>query len=220
MIARELNFIYIDSGAMYRSVALFCLENNFCENASIDLKKLMEKLPSLHITFRSNHNTGIQETYLNGRNVEEEIRSIRVSEVVSQLSKIKDVRQHLVKLQRKLADSHNHEISGIVMDGRDIGTVVFPEAHLKIFMTADVDVRAKRRYDELKAKGLEVNYEDIRDNIMRRDHEDETRKESPLKKAGDAYVLDNSYMTVDEQMEWFRNIWKEIAKENYDYRNR
>ncbi len=219
MIAHELKFVYIDSGAMYRSVALFCLENNCCNNGTIDTEKLKKALPSLHITFRSNHKTGVQDTFLNGRNVEEEIRSIRVSEIVSQLSKIKEVRQHLVKLQRKMAVSDNNKIAGIVMDGRDIGTVVFPDAHLKIFMTADADVRAKRRYDELRAKGLEVNYEDIRDNIIKRDHEDETRKESPLRKADDAYVLDNSRLTVEEQMEWFRNIWKEIVKKYHDHRN-
>lgn len=212
MIARELNFLYIDSGAMYRSVALFCLESHCCDDGDINLTKLAKVLPSLQITFRKNNITGNQDTYLNGRNVEDDIRSIRVSEVVSQLSKIKEVRHHLVKLQRNMVKTNNNEISGVVMDGRDIGTVVFPEAHLKIFMTADVDVRAKRRFDELKAKGMDVNYQDIRANIIKRDHEDETRQESPLRKADDAYVLDNSNMTVDEQMEWFRKVWKDIVK--------
>jgi cytidylate kinase len=216
MIARELSFLYIDSGAMYRSVALFCLDNNCCDNGSINITKLVKSLPLLHIAFGKNEKTGIQETYLNDRNVEDEIRSIRVSEVVSQLSKIKEVRQHLVKLQRNMAKNENKEIPGIVMDGRDIGTVVFPDAHLKIFMTADVDVRAKRRFDELRAKGMNVNYNDIRDNIIKRDHEDETRQESPLRKANDAYVLDNSNMTVDEQMVWFRKVWEKIVKEDYD----
>jgi cytidylate kinase len=160
------------------------------------------------IDFRKNLSTGHQETYLNNRNVEEEIRSVKVSEVVSQLSQIKVVREQMVKLQRHMSQSGpDHINKGVVMDGRDIGTVVFPRADLKIFMTADPDIRAGRRYDELLAKGTRVQYDDIRNNVIKRDHEDETRMESPLRKAADAVVLDNSHMTVKEQMEWFREIW-------------
>lgn len=207
-IARELDFLYIDSGAMYRSVALYCLEKGIFHEGRFDLDMLVKDLPDLVIDFRKNLSTGHQETYLNNRNVEEEIRSVKVSEVVSQLSQIKVVREQMVKLQRHMSQSGpDHINKGVVMDGRDIGTVVFPRADLKIFMTADPDIRAGRRYDELLAKGTRVQYDDIRNNVIKRDHEDETRMESPLRKAADAVVLDNSHMTVKEQMEWFREIW-------------
>jgi cytidylate kinase len=215
-IARELNFLYIDSGAMYRAVALYSLENKIYENGRVDLERLKTALPSLIIEFLRNDKTGRQETYLNNRNVEEEIRSVRISEIVSQLSKIKEVRKQMVSLQISMSLSTNRsaEIHGVVMDGRDIGTVVFPLADLKIFMTADIDIRAKRRYDEIVAKGLKINFEDIRKNIIDRDHQDETRQESPLRKAGDALVLDNSRMSVEEQMDWFRKKWKLILHDH------
>ena len=211
-IARELNLLYIDSGAMYRAVALYCLENRIYQNGETDFERLKKMLPSLIIEFRKNDGNGNQDTYLNDRNVEKEIRSVEVSEAASTLSKIREVRKHLVSLQRSMSSpgARSESTNGVVMDGRDIGTVVFPLADMKIFMTADVDIRARRRYDELVAKGMMVNYDEIRENVIKRDHQDETRKESPLRKADDALVLDNSYMTVAEQMEWFRNKWNII----------
>ncbi len=211
-IARELNLLYIDSGAMYRAVALYCLENKIYQNGETDLGKLKTALPSLKIGFRKNDTNGNQDTYLNGRNIEKEIRSVEVSEAASTLSKIREVRERLVSLQRSMSQSEvlSNGIEGVVMDGRDIGTVVFPDADLKIFMTADPDIRAKRRYDELVTKGMKADYDEVRNNVIFRDHQDETRKESPLRKADDALVLDNSHMTVAEQMEWFRNKWNII----------
>ncbi|MBN1415799.1 MAG: (d)CMP kinase [Bacteroidales bacterium] len=213
-IARELNLLYIDSGAMYRAVALYSLENRIYENGKTDLERLKKALPSLTIEFRKNETNGDQDTYLNNRNVEKEIRNVEVSEAASTLSKIREVREHLVKLQRSMSHQtvRSEMVNGVVMDGRDIGTVVFPQADMKIFMTADPDIRAKRRYDELMAKGVAVSYEEIRNNVMMRDHQDETRKESPLRKADDALVLDNSNMTVSEQMEWFKIKWENIKQ--------
>jgi cytidylate kinase len=215
-IARELNLLYIDSGAMYRAVALYSLENMIYENGRINMEKLRNALPSLVIEFRMNAEKDIRETFLNNRNIEEEIRTVRISEIASNMSKIREVRERLVNLQRKMSNSteSTEDIHGVVMDGRDIGTVVFPGADMKIFMTADTDIRAKRRYDELTAKGLAVNYDDVRENIMHRDKQDETREESPLRKADDALVLDNSHMTVEEQMEWFREKWKRIRQKH------
>ena len=195
-IARSLNYIYIDSGAMYRAVALFCIRNNCILGDKPDIDKLKTRLNSIEISFRRNTNDKI-ETCLNGENVEEQIRGVEVSEVVSYISKVKEVRQRLVQLQRELGKK-----KGIVMDGRDIGTVVFPQAELKIFMTANVDVRAERRYKELKEKGIDIDFEDIKRNIEERDYNDANRDVSPLKQAADAKVLDNSYMAVEEQMIW------------------
>jgi cytidylate kinase len=213
-IARELNLLYIDSGAMYRAVAVYSMENNIYQNGKADIERLKKVLPSLVIEFRKNDASGNQDTYLNHRNVEKEIRSIEVSDAASKLSQIREVREHLVTLQRSMSrpaipSERNH---GVVMDGRDIGTVVFPHADMKIFMTAEPEIRAKRRYDEMVAKGIAVNMEGVRKNVADRDHQDETRKESPLRKAHDAYLLDNSHMTVEEQMEWFRKEWKRIRQ--------
>jgi cytidylate kinase len=215
-IAHELNLLYIDSGAMYRAVAHYSLENRIYENGRINMEKLKNALPSLVIEFRTNTEKGIRETFLNNRNIEEEIRTVRISEIASTMSKIREVRERLVNLQRKMSHSveSTEDIHGVVMDGRDIGTVVFPDADMKIFMTADVDIRAKRRYDELAAKGTKVKYEEVRHNVITRDHQDETRKESPLRKADDAYVLDNSHITVEEQMEWFREKWELILQKH------
>lgn len=202
MIARELGFVYIDSGAMYRAVALYCLENRLLTDNIPDRQKLTNALPDIHIRFRVN-TAGNQETLLNGVNVEEKIRGIAVSSVVSLISQEPEVREKMVSLQRQMGRDGN-----VVMDGRDIGTVVFPDATLKLFMTADPDVRARRRYDELMAKGSPVSLEEIAANVRMRDHEDENRAVSPLRKAVDAVLLDNSHMTVEEQMEWFRDLWK------------
>jgi CMP/dCMP kinase len=203
-IAAELDFIYIDSGAMYRAVALYCLENGITE------EELPEHLKEIDVGFSVNNLTKKQITLLNGANVEDKIRGVAVSRVVSRISKIKAVREKLVALQRDFAKK-----GGVVMDGRDIGTVVFPEAGMKIFMNAAPSVRAERRFGELVAKGVNVSYDEILSNIVMRDHEDETRTESPLKKAGDALVLDNSNMTLDEQMNWFRGRWAELKSKSH-----
>ncbi|HJZ40332.1 MAG TPA: (d)CMP kinase [Bacteroidales bacterium] len=209
LIAQELGYIYIDSGAMYRAVALYCLENGIISGESLDLELMQRSLGQISIQLKLNPGHGIQETWLNGRNVEEEIRSIAVSDVVSRISQVKTVREKMVSLQRKIGEN-----GGVVMDGRDIGTIVFPEARLKIFMTADPDIRAKRRYDELVQKGVQVELSAVAQNVRMRDHEDENRKESPLVKARDAIVLDNSYMTLDQQMDWFRDKWKSSKKKH------
>lgn len=205
LIAKELNYVYIDSGAMYRAVALYAIENGYIKE-DIDVSKLSDSLDNIHIQFVLNPITGIQETWLNGKNVEAEIRGFEVSSVVSKISQIKAVREKMVGFQRKISQN-----GGVVMDGRDIGTVVFPNARLKIFMTADTMVRAMRRFKEITDKGIEAELSEIADNIRMRDHEDENRKESPLRKAADAVVLDNSNMTVEQQMEWFRLQWKKLA---------
>jgi cytidylate kinase len=209
LIARDLNFVYIDSGAMYRAVALYCIEKNILIEKQVDLPRLQQALPEIIIRFSLDELNGMQQTWLNGVNIEEKIRGIEVSSVVSSISQIGDVRTKMVSMQRKIG-----EHGKVVMDGRDIGTVVFPQAILKIFMTADPDVRAKRRYDELIQKGVQVELKEIADNIRMRDREDENRPVSPLRKADDALVLDNSYMTVAEQMEWFRKKWEAMHEKN------
>ncbi len=209
-IARRLNYLYIDSGAMYRAVTLFCLREGIIAGEKIDLKKINQSLDKIRIEFIYNKPQNLYETYLNREKVEEKIRSITVSEHVSFISKIKRVREKMVDAQRGLGQNKN-----IVMDGRDIGTVVFPEADKKIFLTADVDVRAQRRYKELLEKGLKVSFEEVKKNIVERDFIDENRKESPLKKADDAIVLDNSNMTPDEQLEWFMNLYNSINKNDH-----
>jgi cytidylate kinase len=196
-IARQLHYIFIDSGAMYRAVTLFCLRNGLVEEGRVNLPALKDKLGSIRITFEFNPYTLQNEICLNGENVEQEIRQLAVAQNVSQIAAIAEVRQLLVAQQQELGRA-----KGIVMDGRDIGTVVFPGAELKIFMTADPKIRAQRRYDEMIAKNEKVNFEEILANITERDRYDETRAESPLRKAEDAIVLDNSYMTRNEQFEW------------------
>jgi cytidylate kinase len=209
LIARKLNFVYIDSGAMYRAVALYCIQNAILSGNQVDLPRLQKALPEIDIRFSLNEADGMQQTWLNGVNIEEKIRGIEVSSVVSSISQIADVRTKMVSMQRKIG-----EHGKVVMDGRDIGTVVFPGAILKIFMTADPDVRAKRRYDELIQKGVHVELNEIADNIRMRDREDENRPVSPLRKAPDALILDNSYMTVAEQMKWFRKKWDALHEKN------
>lgn len=207
LIAKKLNFVYIDSGAMYRAVALYFLEHDLLSNGKPGQLRLKNALGDIHISFTLDATTGLQETWLNGSNVESDIRGIEVSAVVSRISQIKEVREKMVGLQRNIGEQ-----GGVVMDGRDIGTVVFPKAGLKIFMTADLEVRAMRRYQELIGKGMEVQLGEIRENLRMRDHEDENRIESPLRKAPDAVILDNSHMTIDQQMEWFGDLWNKIEK--------
>lgn len=196
VLAEKLGVMYIDSGAMYRAVALLAIRNACLKQNKADLPCLKKSLKKANIEFRKTRFYA-SETWLNGENIEKEIREQPVSDTVSIISTIPFVREKLVQLQRQLAKNHH-----VVMDGRDIGTVVFPHADLKIFMVAGVDIRAERRFRELKEKGYEADYEEVKQNIIQRDRLDETREISPLKKAPDALVLDNSHMTVEEQMNW------------------
>jgi cytidylate kinase len=206
-IARQLNYIFIDSGAMYRAVTLFCLRNGLLVDGIVDLPALQDKLGSIHVSFIYNPATSHNDVCLNGENVEQEIRQLAVAQHVSQVAAIAGVRQLLVAQQQEMGRS-----KGIVMDGRDIGTVVFPEAELKIFMTADARIRALRRYDEMVAKNEPVNFEEILKNITERDRYDESRAESPLRRAKDAIVLDNSIMTREEQFQWILGKVEERIK--------
>jgi cytidylate kinase len=205
MLAKHLKYAYIDTGAMYRAVTLFALQNNMICGNGIDVNSLQSKLGKIDIRFIRNTETGANETTLNGENVEEAIRSLEVSSRVSEVSSYKFVREQMVELQRKMAIG-----GGVVMDGRDIGTVVFPNADLKLFMTADPEIRAQRRYDELVAKGQTVDFNDIRENLIKRDLLDSTREESPLRQADDALVLDNSHMTPEEQLIWVEDKMKKL----------
>ncbi|NEW81076.1 MAG: (d)CMP kinase [Mariniphaga sp.] len=199
-IAQKLNYIFIDSGAMYRAVTLYCLRHNLINNGIVNIPELRANLGKIKVSFSFNDKTNHNDIWLNGENVEQEIRLLTVSQNVSPVAAVAEVRHLLVALQQEMGKS-----KGIVMDGRDIGTVVFPEAELKLFMTAQPDVRAKRRFDELTAKGERVSYDEIKANIIGRDRYDETRDESPLRKADDAIIMDNSYMTREEQLEWILN---------------
>ena len=207
-LARLLGYVYIDSGAMYRAVTLFAMRKGLIKNHIPDIPKIIDELVKIKITFQWDKVAEKNTTFLNGENVEEEIRQLEVSQNVSPVSAIADVRKEMVKQQRE-----NGKNRGIVMDGRDIGTVVFPDAELKIFMTASPEIRAERRYLELKEKGLEVDFDEIIQNILNRDKIDSTREISPLKKADDALVLDNSHLTREEQLQWALEKVKEITEE-------
>ena len=206
-LAKAVGYAYVDTGAMYRSVTLYCLRNDLVKDNVVDEKKLRVALPDIKISFQYNAEKKRNETYLNGENVEEEIRSLRVSNVVSVVSAIGFVRKAMVAQQQSYSVDR-----GVVMDGRDIGTVVFPDAELKIFVTASPEVRAQRRYAELTAKGDKVTMEEILENVKQRDYLDQNRKESPLRQAEDAIVLDNSEMTIPQQNEWLMERFKERTK--------
>jgi cytidylate kinase len=208
-IATELGYLYIDSGAMYRAVTLYCLRKGYVAGGIADRDRIIGVLPEIKISFRMNSDTGYYETLLNGENVEREIRDRAVSDNVSAVSTITEVRRKLVELQRETGAG-----GGIVMDGRDIGTVVFPDAQLKIFMTASPEVRARRRYLELSGKGLAADFEAVKKNINERDRIDASREVSPLRKADDAVVLDNSTMTPEDQMVWFRELYRRKMNES------
>jgi CMP/dCMP kinase len=201
-VAKTLGYIYIDSGAMYRVVTLLAMRHNLISGSKINREALKNALKNLDISFRVNE-SGEQQTLMNGENVEREIRSIELSNLVSYISELDFVRELLVKLQQEMGVDRR-----IVMDGRDIGTVVFPKAELKIFMTASPQVRAERRYKELTAKGDKVSYEDVLANVEKRDYIDQNREIGPLKKAEDAVLLDNSNLTREEQLEWVLNLIK------------
>ena len=207
-LAQKLGYIYIDTGAMYRVVTLVALRNGWIVNKVSDKAKVIAGLNDINISFKWDEKVGMNTTFLNGENVEDEIRRLEVSENVSPISTIAEVREEMVKQQRE-----NGKNKGIVMDGRDIGTVVFPNAELKIFMTASPEIRARRRYLELKEKGLDVNFDEVLANVEGRDKIDSSRAVSPLKKADDALVLDNSNISREEQLDWAIKKVKEIVRD-------
>lgn len=207
-LAKKIGYVYVDTGAMYRSVTLFALRNGlFNADGSVKADDLKEMLPQVNVSFKLNATTGLPETYLNDEMVERDIRGMEVSSHVSPIAAIPFVREALVAQQKAMGKE-----KGVVMDGRDIGTVVFPDAELKIFVTASPEVRAKRRYDELQAKGQPADYDDILKNVQQRDYIDTHREVSPLRQAEDAIVLDNSHMTIEEQDAWLIDKYQLAAK--------
>lgn len=207
-LARRIGYVYIDTGAMYRAVTLFAMRHNLIANGQVDAAKLREEMGNIHISLRLNPETQRPDTYLNGECVEREIRTMEVSRHVSLIAALPFVRSAMVEMQREMGKE-----KGVVMDGRDIGTVVFPHAELKIFVTASAEVRAQRRYDELTAKGEKCNYEEILENVKERDRIDSTRETSPLRQAEDAIVLDNTHMTIPEQENWLMEEYKKRTEE-------
>lgn len=205
-LARRIGYVYIDTGAMYRAVTLYAMRRGLISNGHVLAGKLEKELDSIHISFRLDNDTKCPNTYLNGICVEREIRSMEVSRLVSMIAALPFVRVAMVEAQREMGKE-----KGVVMDGRDIGTVVFPGAELKVFVTASPEVRAQRRYDELKAKGEKCQYGEILENVRQRDFIDSTRETSPLRQAKDAIVLDNTHMTIPEQEEWLMEKFREKA---------
>ena len=207
-LAHELGYIYVDTGAMYRCVALYALQHKlFLKDGEINIPELEAAMPNINISFKLNKETGRPDTYLNNENVENKIRTMEVSSRVSSIAAIPFIREALVAQQQKMGKD-----KGIVMDGRDIGTVVFPNAELKIFVTASPEVRAQRRYDELMEKGMEADYNEILENVKRRDYIDSHRDVSPLRKADDAIELDNSNISIEEQKQWLIKQYKRVCK--------
>ena len=208
-LARELGYVYVDTGAMYRCVTLYALRHGlFRTDGTINLPQLEAEIPNINISFKLNKETGRPDTYLNNENVESEIRTMEVSSRVSPIAAVPFVRAALVAQQQKMGED-----KGIVMDGRDVGTVVFPNAELKIFVTASAEVRAQRRYDELKAKGMEADFEEILENVKQRDYIDSHREVSPMRKADDAIELDNSHISIAEQKQWLIEQYKRVCGE-------
>ena len=204
-LAKQLGYIYVDTGAMYRAVTLFAMQHGlFNADGSVKTQDLQQQMSHINITFKLNKLTGRPDTYLNNELVESNIRTLEVSNHVSQIAAIPFVREAMVAQQQRLGKD-----KAVVMDGRDIGTVVFPEAELKVFVTASAKVRAQRRYDELKEKGMPADFNDILKNVEERDYIDSHREVSPLSKAPDAIELDNSHMTIAEQSDWLMKLVKE-----------
>ena len=208
-LARSIGYVYIDTGAMYRAVTLYAMRHGIIHSGSIDADKLKAEMGNINISFKLNTETGMPDTYLNGELVEREIRTLEVSNNVSPIATLAFVRAAMVCQQQAMGKE-----KGIVMDGRDIGTTVFPDAELKIFVTASPEVRAQRRYDELKSKGMPAEYNDILANVKERDYIDSHREVSPLRQAEDAIVLDNSHMTIPEQKEWLLTKYKETVEKD------
>jgi len=207
-LAEALNYIYIDTGAMYRAVTYYALQNQLIGKDFFDKEQLIRDLDRIKIDFKYNPQTGTAEVFLNGQNIEKEIRQMQVSNFVSQIATVPEIREKLVAQQREIGKDR-----GVVMDGRDIGSVVFPDAELKIFMTASPEVRARRRYDELIAKGEKVTYEEVLQNVLQRDKTDSTRAASPLIKTADAIEIDNSDLSRAEQFEKVLSLAKEKIKD-------
>jgi len=206
-LAKELGYIYVDTGAMYRAVTLYAMQHDFIDSAHLDKESLVQKLPKVTLQFLFNPDLGFAEMYLNEKNVETEIRTLAVSNFVSKIAEISEVRAKLVEQQQ-----HMGENKGIVMDGRDIGTVVFKDAELKLFMTASASTRAKRRFDELTEKGQDVTYEEVLKNVEERDYIDTHREDSPLVKANDAIEIDNSHLSIQEQFDKVLDLVNKVAK--------
>lgn len=208
-LAREVGYIYVDTGAMYRAVTLFAMRNDvFDAEGNIDETRLKALLPDVKLTFQLNNETKLPEVCLNGENVERYIRTLEVSQHVSPIAALPFVREKLVEQQQAMGKE-----KGIVMDGRDIGTVVFPDAELKIFVTASAEIRAQRRFKELEAKGMPANFDEILQNVEQRDYIDTHRKTSPLRQADDALVLDNSHLTIADQKVWLMEKFNERTQE-------
>ena len=203
-LAKHLGYVYVDTGAMYRAVTLFAMQNNYISASHFNISDFVLALHKINLSFKFNPELGYSEMYLNDVNVESKIRTLEVSNFVSKIAAVPEVRYQLVKQQQLMGAS-----KGIVMDGRDIGTVVFPKAELKIFMTASPEIRAKRRYDELQKRGDTVNYEAVLKNVNERDYIDSNRQDSPLKKADDAIAIDNSNLTKEEQ---FNKVLQLVAQ--------
>ena len=208
-LAKEIGYIYIDTGAMYRAVTLYALQNGFITAGRIDAEGLKAKMDEIRINFVLDPETGTPLAHLNGTCVEKDIRGMEVASQVSPIAALGFVREAMVQQQRIMGQG-----KGVVLDGRDIGTVVFPDAELKIFVTASAEIRAKRRFDELTEKGMSCDMQEILENVLERDRIDTTREISPLKQAEDAIVLDNSNMTIPEQKEWLLNQFKKAANED------
>lgn len=206
-LAREVGYVYVDTGAMYRSVTLYALRNGLFTEGGINEEALRQQMANIQISFKFNAETGRPDTYLNGELVEHDIRTMEVSNHVSPIATLGFVREAMVAKQQQMGKD-----KGVVMDGRDIGTVVFPDAELKVFVTASAKVRAQRRYDELKAKGMEADFDEILKNVEERDYIDSHREVSPLRKADDAIELDNSNMTIAEQKQWLMDRFNEAVK--------
>ena len=204
-LAKHLGYIYVDTGAMYRAVTFYAMQNHFISTDSFDKESLIKNLPNIKLHFEFNFNLGFAEMYLNDVNVEKEIRTIEVSRFVSKVAEVSEVRSKLVEQQQEMGKN-----KGIVMDGRDIGTVVFPDAELKIFMTASSQTRAQRRFDELSAKGDPVSFEEVLKNVEERDYIDTHRDDSPLVMADDAIEIDNSYLSREEQFDAVLALVKEV----------
>lgn len=207
-LAQHLGYVYVDTGAMYRAITLFAMQNGYITNDFFDKETLVNSLPSIQLYFQFNEQLGFAEMYLNNTNVEKEIRTIEVSSFVSKIAEVSEVRAKLVEQQQNMGKN-----KGIVMDGRDIGTVVFPHAELKIFMTASPETRAQRRYDELKAKGDTVTFEEVLQNVQQRDYIDTHRDDSPLVKAADAIEIDNSHLTRQEQFKTVLELAEQIINQ-------
>jgi cytidylate kinase len=207
-LAKALEYIYVDTGAMYRAITYYAMQKGLISETDFNKEALIYQLPNINISFKLNKKKGFAEVYLNGVNVEKEIRTLDVSRFVSKVAAVSEVRQKLVEQQQKMGKD-----KGVVMDGRDIGTVVFPEAELKLFMTASAETRAKRRYQELLERGEKVSYQDVLNNVQERDYMDSNRKDSPLTKAKDAIEIDNSNMTLDEQFNKILQLAKMAIEE-------